>query len=251
MEGTRTLLRLAAEGRPKAIHHLSTLGVFTLGQDSRLVTEDSSTDGEKHPFGNGYAASKWVADRLVERAFERGAAGSVHRLGRIWAHTSTGAVSPDDMFSRLLTSCAALGCHPVGPDLEEALLPVDVLARAVVGLILTGTGTGCAHHLHHPRRVGADVFMSGYGRRHGTVSEAVPLTEWLHRLRRAGERGQNLPILPYRAYLEEHARNTPDPRRPTLEFENDRTLQRLRDLAVAIPDIDEAAISRYWDFVER
>ncbi|MER6160272.1 amino acid adenylation domain-containing protein [Streptomyces sp. NPDC001868] len=251
VEGTRTLLRLAAEGRPKAFHHLSTLGVFGLGQDSRLVTEDSPIGGEKHPFGNGYAASKWVADRLVERAFERGAAGGIHRLGRVWAHTSTGAVSPDDMFSRLLTSCAALGCHPVGPDLEEALLPVDVLARAVVGLILTGTGTARVHHLHHPRRVGAGVFMSGYDRMRGTVSEAVPLTVWLHRLRRASERGRDLPILPYQAYLEEHARNAPDPQRPTLEFENDRTLQRLRDLAVAIPDIDEAAISRYWDFVER
>ncbi|MFE0254772.1 amino acid adenylation domain-containing protein [Streptomyces sp. NPDC059010] len=251
VEGTRTLLRLAAEGRPKAFHHLSTLGVFGLGQNSRLVTEDSPIDGEKHPFGNGYAASKWVADRLVERAFERGATGGIHRLGRIWAHTSTGAVSADDMFSRLLTSCAALGCHPVGPDLEEALLPVDVLARAVVGLILTGTGTARVHHLHHPRRVGADVFLSGYDRMRGTVSEPVPLTEWLHRLRRASERGLDLPILPYQAYLEEHARNAPDPQQPTLEFENDRTLQRLRDLEVAIPDIDQAAISHYWDFVQR
>ncbi|MEH0532567.1 hypothetical protein QBA75_38475 [Streptomyces stelliscabiei] len=155
------------------------------------------------------------------------------------------------MFSRLLTSCAALGCHPVGPDLEEALLPVDVLARAVVGLILTGTGTARVHHLHHPRRVGADVFMSGLDRMRGTVCEPVPLTEWLRRLRDASERGQDLPILPYQAYLEEHARNAPDQRQPTLEFDNDRTLQRLRDLAVAIPDIDEAAISRYWDFVER
>ncbi|QFR02145.1 amino acid adenylation domain-containing protein [Streptomyces phaeolivaceus] len=251
VEGTRTLLRLAAEGRPKAFHHLSTLGVFTLGQNSRLVTEGSPIDGEKHPFGNGYAASKWVADRLVERAFERGASGGIHRLGRVWAHTSTGAVSRDDMFSRLLTSCAALGCHPVGPDLAEALLPVDVLARAVVELILTGTGTARVHHLHHPRGVGADVFMNGHDRMRGTASEPLPPTEWLRRLRRASERGQDLPILPYLAYLEEHARNTPDPQRPTLAFENDRTLRRLRDLAVAIPDIDDTAISRYWDFVER
>ncbi|MDX2604376.1 amino acid adenylation domain-containing protein [Streptomyces caniscabiei] len=251
VEGTRTLLRLAAEGRPKAFHHLSTLGVFGPGQAPRLVSEDSPIDGEQHLYGDGYAASKWVADRLVERAFERGATGAIHRLGRIWAHTATGAVSTDDMFSRLLTSCAALGCHPTGPDLEEALLPVDVLARAVVGLILAGTGTARVHHLHHPRTVGAAAFLSGYDRMRGTVSEAVPLTEWLHRLRRASEQGRELPILPYLAYLEEHARRAPDLRRPTLAFENDRTLRRLRDLAVDIPDVDEAAISRYWDFVDR
>ncbi|WP_234379355.1 non-ribosomal peptide synthetase [Streptomyces caniscabiei] len=251
VEGTRTLLRLAAEGRPKAFHHLSTLGVFGSGQAPRPVSEDSPIDGEQHLYGDGYAASKWVADRLVERAFERGATGAIHRLGRIWAHTATGAVSTDDMFSRLLTSCAALGCRPTGPDLEEALLPVDVLARAVVGLILTGTGTARVHHLHHPRTVGAAAFLSGYDRMRGTVCEAVPLTEWLHRLRRASEQGRDLPILPYLAYLEEHARRAPDLRRPTLAFENDRTLRRLRDLAVDIPDVDEAAISRYWDFVDR
>ncbi|CBG67541.1 putative non-ribosomal peptide synthetase [Streptomyces scabiei 87.22] len=261
VEGTRTLLWLAAEGRPKAFHHLSTLGVFGLGQESRLVTETSPIEGEKHPFGSGYAASKWVADRLVERAFERGAGGAVHRLGRIWAHTSTGAVSQDDMFSRLLTSSAALGCHPGGPEAAEALLPVDVLARAVVELLLAGsapgsdsgldTGTGIArvHHLHHPHRVGAGAFMRAYDRMHGTTSEEVPLAVWLRRLRSANERGRNLPILPYQASLEEYVRTAPDPRRPVLRFENDRTLQRLRDLSVAIPDIDETAISRYWEFV--
>ncbi|WP_075738662.1 non-ribosomal peptide synthetase [Streptomyces acidiscabies] len=249
VEGTRTLLRLAAEGRPKAFHHLSTLGVFTPGQGTRLVTEDSTTDRERHSAGNGYAASKWVADRLVERAFERGATGAVHRLGRIWAHTSTGAVSADDMFSRLLTSCAALGCHPTGPGLAEPLLPVDVLARAVVGLVLSGSGAAGVHHLHHPRRVEAAAFMSGRDRMRGTVSQAVPLTKWLHRLRRAGERGLDLPMLPYLESFEEYARTTPAT--PTLEFESDRTLRRLRDLAITVPDIDEAAISRYWDFIER
>ncbi|MGW0822974.1 amino acid adenylation domain-containing protein [Streptomyces sp. NPDC002845] len=251
VEGTRTLLHLAGEGRPKVFHHLSTLAVFRPGQDSRPVTEDSPTDGERHPFGKGYAASKWVADRLVERAFERGASGGIHRLGRIWAHTSTGAVNPDDMFSRLLTSCAALGCYPAEPELQEALLPVDVLAGALVELLRSGDRTGLVHHLHHPRSTGPRAFMAGYDRMHGTRSEEIPLTAWLRRLRRASERGQDLPILPYQAYFEEQARHAPAVRQPTLEFENDRTVDRLRRLGVEIPEIDEAAISRYWGFIER
>ncbi|MEV0634077.1 amino acid adenylation domain-containing protein [Streptomyces sp. NPDC050619] len=250
VEGTRSLLHLAGEGRPKAFHHLSTLGVFRAGQDSRLVTEDSPIEAERHPFGRGYAASKWVAERLVERAFERGASGGIHRLGRIWAHTSTGAVNPDDMFSRLLTSSAALGCYPADPELQETLLPVDVLAGALVELLRTGDRTGRVHHLHHPRGIGPGAFLAGYDQLHGTRTEEVPLTEWLRRLRRATERGQNLPILPYLAYLEEHAEKAPTARQPTLVFQNEKTVQRLRQLAVTIPEIDEAAICGYWGFIQ-
>ncbi|MEU1932957.1 amino acid adenylation domain-containing protein [Streptomyces coeruleorubidus] len=250
VEGTRTLLHLAGEGRPKAFHHLSTLGVFRPGQKPRLVTEDSPIEGERHPFGRGYAASKWVADRLVERAFERGAGGGIHRLGRIWAHSSTGAVNRDDMFSRLLTSCAALGCHPVHPELEETLLPVDVLAAALVELLRDSDGTGRVHHLHDTRRIGPGPFLAAYDRVHGTDSEQLPLADWLRRLRRATERGQELPILPYQAYLEEQAGKGQAAQGPTLEFDNDRTVRRLRKLGVVIPEIGDAAISGYWSFME-
>ncbi|MEU4178892.1 amino acid adenylation domain-containing protein [Streptomyces sp. NPDC026589] len=252
VEGTRTLLRLAGEGRPKTFHHLSTLGVFRPGQDSsRLVTEDCPIDGERHPFGRGYAASKWVADRLVERAFERGVSGGIYRLGRIWAHTSTGAVSQDDMFSRLLTSCAALGCYPSEPQFQEAVLPVDVLAGALVELLRDGDRADLVHHLHHPGSVGPGAFMAGYDRMHGTRSEEVPLTVWLKRLRRASERGQDLPILPYQAHFEEQANDARAGQQPTLKFDNTRTVHRLRRLGIAIPEIDDAAVSNFWGFVER
>ncbi|MFD5338129.1 non-ribosomal peptide synthetase [Streptomyces hawaiiensis] len=251
VEGTRTLLHLAGEGRPKAFHYLSTLGVFRSGHDPRLVTEDLPVDGERHPFGRGYAASKWVADRLVEHAIERGASGGIHRLGRIWAHSSTGAVNPDDMFSRLLTSCAALGCYPADPELEETLLPVDVLASAVVALLLDREKTGFVHHLHDSRRTGPGAFMAGYDRLYGTHTEEVPLTDWLRHLCAATERGQDLPILPYQPHLEEHARKAQSAKQRSVEFGNDRTVRRLRRLGVEIPEIDDAAVCGYWSFMER
>ncbi|WP_326799894.1 amino acid adenylation domain-containing protein [Streptomyces sp. NBC_01808] len=251
VEGTRTLLGLAAEGRPKAFHHLSTLGVFrAYGAGALPVTEESPTGGEQHPYGKGYSASKWVADRLVERAFARGASGGIHRLGRIWAHSAIGAVNRDDMFSRLLVSCAELGCHPVDPALDEALLPVDALARAVVALVLRDDGgPGSVHHLHHPRRIGPGAFMAGHGRLHGTRSAAVPLASWLGRLRAAGARGRELPIAPYREYLEDLAGTAGTRAQPV--FDNGRTVGLLRRYGVGIPDVDEAAVDAYWTFMKR
>ncbi|WP_407562405.1 amino acid adenylation domain-containing protein [Streptomyces sp. 184] len=252
VEGTRTLLGLAAEGRPKAFHHLSTLGVFRAhGPAAPPVTEESPTGGEQHPYGKGYSASKWVADRLVERAFARGASGGIHRLGRIWAHSATGAVNRDDMFSRLLASCAELGCHPVEPALDEALLPVDVLARAVVALVLRDDGgPGAVHHLHHPQRTGPGAFMAGHDRLHGTRSAEVPLAVWLERLRETGARGLELPIAPYREYLESlAAAPAARPGPPGPAFDNGRTVARLRRYGIALPDVDATAVDAYWTFV--
>jgi nonribosomal peptide synthetase DhbF len=253
VEGTRTLLGLAGEGRPKAFHHLSTLGVFRAdGPDSPPVTEKSPTGGEQHPYGRGYSASKWVADRLVERAFDRGASGGIHRLGRIWSHSATGAVNRDDMFSRLLASCAALGCHPAEPALDEALLPVDVLARALVALVLgSDGGPGAVHHLHHPGRTAPGVFMAGHDRLHGTRAAEVPLAVWLERLREAGERGRELPIEPYREHLECLAGTAAGRRPPQPAFDNNTTVGLLRRYGIDVPDVDEAAVAAYWTFMDR
>jgi thioester reductase-like protein len=242
VDGTRTLLRLAAHGRPKRFHHVSTLGVFAGGD--RLVTEDLPVDDERHPAGEGYAASKWVADRLVLRARARGLTGGLHRLGRAWAAAGSGAVNPDDMFCRLVTSCAALGCYPTEPVLRDSLLPVDFVARALVALVLDDEDSGFVHHLHHPEETGPAEFMRVFDELHGTSTRPVPLAEWVRRVRDAG---RVLPILPYQPFLADLAR---EPVGRT-EFENDKTVHRLRRLDLPIPEIDERAIADCWAFLDR
>ncbi|HEY0452972.1 amino acid adenylation domain-containing protein [Actinophytocola sp.] len=245
VDGTRTLLRLAAEGGPKRFHHVSTLGVFAGGD--RVVTEDLPVEDERHPAGEGYAASKWVADRLVLRARARGLTGGLHRLGRIWAATGSGALDPDDMFCRLLTSCAELGCYPTEPVLRDSLLPVDFVARALVALVLDddpGGDGAFVHHLHHPAETGPEEFMRVYDELRHTTTRPVSLAEWVRRVRDAG---RPLPILPYQPFLADLAR-APVGRG---EFDNDKTVHRLRSLDLPIPEIDTEAIAACWAFLDR
>ncbi|GIJ29220.1 hypothetical protein Vqi01_43820 [Micromonospora qiuiae] len=245
VDGTTELLRLAAEGNPKRFHHVSTLGVFT--PETALVTEDSPITDQRHPVGAGYAASKWVADGLVLRAIERGAAGGLYRLGRAWAASGSGVVDQDDMFCRLLTSCAALGCYPTEPFLRDSLLPVDYVARALVALALAGEEPGPVRHLHHPGRVGPGEFMRVRDGLRGTRSEAVSLAEWL---RRVAEDGRELPIAPYLPHLHGYL-DDPDGRPADTRFVNDRTMHRLRRLGLPAPEIDESMIINCWRFLER
>ncbi|MGW7363224.1 thioester reductase domain-containing protein [Streptomyces sp. NPDC054841] len=249
VEGTRELLRLAAEGRPKRLHHVSTLGIFRGGPPPRLITEDSDTSGERHPSADGYAAGKWVADRMVQHAVAQGADARVYRLGRVWAESQQGAVNPDDMYCRLLTTCAALGCYPQDAVAHADLLPADVGARALAALILDHdpADTAVVRHLHHFGQTSAEAFLGVFDAMHGTRTEPVPLGEWPRRLRRGSEAGQNLRFLPYLDAFEEYARSAEaGAGRAAETYRNQRTLHSLERLGVTVPEIDKAMIAAFW-----
>ncbi len=74
VEGTRNVIDFCTNGKLKRLHYISTLSVFTSTNTSKrvihesdLVTEDTATE-----IYGGYAASKWVAERIVEAAMNQG-----------------------------------------------------------------------------------------------------------------------------------------------------------------------------------
>nr|WP_198151226.1 non-ribosomal peptide synthetase [Kibdelosporangium sp. MJ126-NF4]CEL13236.1 Non-ribosomal peptide synthetase [Kibdelosporangium sp. MJ126-NF4]CTQ98927.1 Non-ribosomal peptide synthetase [Kibdelosporangium sp. MJ126-NF4] len=247
VSGTADLLRLAAQGRPKRFHHVSSLSVFT-EESGRVITETTAADREQHPSSRGYSASKWVSDRMVGLAIDRGLDGRIHRIGRIAGDSRHGVVNTDDMFCRLLVSCAVLGCYPRDERLDTSLLPVDVVARALVTLALDGDpadDASASYHLHHPDPVGLASFLAVLEKMEDTAFPAVLLAEWVERAKRFAE----LPIQPYLPTLLELSRS--QERRIPARYANEVTRRRLDFLGVAIPDINEALIERYWRFLKK
>ncbi|MGP4086251.1 amino acid adenylation domain-containing protein, partial [Streptomyces sp. KR55] len=248
VRGTEELLKIAAAGRPARFHHISTIGVFTADGTPRTITEATPSDAERHPRGRGYAATKWAAEQLVAQAVARGAHARVYRLGRAGGATGNGAVSLDDMLTRILVSCVELGCYPADPRLTFDVLPVDVMARALVALALADDESGAVYHLHHPQELRLDTFLTPYDRRGGGPMEPVDLAEWIRRLRAAGADGAELPAL---AYLE-HLRELGATRHPShVRHHNRATLDALLAHGITPPELDDALIGRWWDFLRQ
>ncbi|MBT2508657.1 amino acid adenylation domain-containing protein [Streptomyces sp. ISL-98] len=247
VRGTEELLRIAAVGRPARFHHISTLGVFRAEGPPRVITEATPLDGERHARGRGYVATKWAAEQLVAQAVARGAHARVYRLGRAGGSTGNGALSLDDMLTRMLVTSAALGCYPADSRLTFDVLPVDVMARALVTLALADGAPGTVHHLHHPRELDLGAFMDPYDRRADGRTDRVDLAEWIQRLGAAAEAGTELPALAYLEHLRElHAA----PHRGGARHDNRTTLAALRAHGITPPDLDYALVSRWWDFLE-
>lgn len=143
VDGTREVIRLAATGRPTALHMVSTLGVFlTPARRGALVSEHDVPDDCAGLAG--YNASKWAADALARAARERGLTVSIYRPARITGQSVTGVGNTDDYFSRLLKTFIQLGAVPEILDDEADLMPVDHVAA------------GIGYLSRHPDRWGQD-----------------------------------------------------------------------------------------------
>lgn len=132
---TLGLLRFCAHLRPKFLHHVSTVAAAMLQRDAGWEVPETFVAG-RPALRDGYAQSKWVAERLLEQARQRGFALSVYRLGRVVGAADTGTLNPQDLVFRLLRAGIAAG---VLPDLDvwEPWTPVDVVARALVRMLHT------------------------------------------------------------------------------------------------------------------
>ncbi|WP_412543176.1 amino acid adenylation domain-containing protein [Longispora sp. K20-0274] len=174
--GTQELLRLALTGRPKALHHISTLGVLDREAATRAepLAENFDPAWAARPM-SGYSRSKWVAERGLTEARQKGAHVTIYRLGEVMAATDTGYANSRAATELILAAVARLG---VAPDvaLRTDWTPADHAARAVVAGLFDARAWGRNLHVFHPDSV--DLID-----RAGLAARRVPVPEFVERLR--------------------------------------------------------------------
>ncbi|WP_408891735.1 amino acid adenylation domain-containing protein [Myxococcus faecalis] len=151
VDGTTEVLRLAALG-PTPVHYVSTIAVFGptgYFNGTQVLREDEDLD--KHldclRYDLGYSASKWVAEKRVWEAIERGLAVNIYRSGFIMGHTRTGVGNPDDFVARFVRGCIQIGSGPILPRQRKEMVPVDFVSGALLGIASREGAIGKAYHL--------------------------------------------------------------------------------------------------------
>jgi len=145
--GTQEILRLASQTKVTPVHFISTLDVF---QSSHYVGMNviQEQDSLEHSEGlkDGYAQSKWVAEKLVMIARSRGIPVCIYRLGMITGHSQTGVSNTSDLICRMVKGFIQLGSAP-DLDLMINMTPVDYVSKAIVYLSRQKESLGKAFHL--------------------------------------------------------------------------------------------------------
>ncbi|NJO96370.1 MAG: amino acid adenylation domain-containing protein [Pleurocapsa sp. CRU_1_2] len=187
--GTQEVLRLASLVKIKPVHFISTIGVIGDGKSSaRIVREQDSLDNFIIPSG-GYSQSKWVAEKLVAIARERGIPVSIYRPGSISGHSKTGTCNTSDNIYRTIKGCIQLGSVS-NQDIQLDLSPVDYISQAIVHLSRQKESLEKTFHLVNPQPLPLSE-MVNYMRSLGYPIERVSDTQWRSQLLNEGNSPDN------------------------------------------------------------
>lgn len=234
-----TLLQWTTQGRPKAMHFVSTLAVIGMNPETTIVNEGAALATPDGLVG-GYAQSKWVADCLARAAQARGLPVTIYRLGSVTGDHQHAACNEVDVFWRVARLYADMETIP-DLDLPLNLTPVDDVARAIVRLSQQRDAWGEVHHLLgreplHVRDV-CEVFEQI-----GRPLHKAGLNEWLEQahLRLAATQDHDLAAL--LAVL-----NGYDPQAEVPVLSGEVTQARLDRIGSPIRPVSKQLLQRYFE----
>lgn len=241
VDGMAAVLELcAAADRPVPLHHASTKAVFS-PEHKGVIDEASVPDQEHERLRIGYTQSKWVAEQMAHAARVHGFPVSIFRIGRVAGDSVTGACQADDYFWRQIKSYIQLGSAPPGDSMTTDLLPVDFVSRALV-LLSRQQGSAGVFHLFHPKPVDYDLVYAAIGAL-GFPLEIVEEQEWLRRLERAAEHGDENALTAAGPLLREGALEIGDN-----VYANERTTHALRCVGLEPPEITVEPLTRMIEY---
>ena len=243
--GTQDVLRLASQIKVKPVHFISTISVvYRNNPDVEVVREQDSLDDAKMP-SDGYAQSKWFAEKLVTIARERGLPVSIYRPGRISGHSQIGVCNTGDHTYRMIKGCIQLGSIP-NQDIQLNLSPVDYVSKAIICLSKQNESLGKAFHLVNPQPLPLSE-MVNYICSLGYPVEQVSYEKWRSQLMNAVDSPENA-LYPLMSMFAEETSNTQSKNSP-LQLDCQNTLTGLAGTPIICPPVDAELFSTYFSYL--
>ena len=246
--GTLEVLRFAVEGRAKTVHHVSTLSVLEKsGLPPPSAAPEEPLDGDGANLEGGYRQSKWVAERLVEAARQRGVPAVIYRPGWITGHSTTGIGSASDFLVRLIAGSLRLGAAPDLGAAELCPTPVDYVSAALVWLTQRRHPAGAVYHLINPQPVAFDHLIE-LVRELGYPVRKAPLPHWAADLAEFAASSGDEFLAPLGSFLEPGHGEAPW---VPWHFDTNRTRAALATGPLRCPSMDRRLLALYLDALAR
>jgi thioester reductase-like protein len=240
--GTQEVLRLGSQVKVKPVHFVSTSGIIESDDDNSIIYEDGSIDNFVVP-ANGYAQSKWVAEKLVKIAGDRGIPSCIYRPGRISGHSQTGVFNPNDFLYKLIIGCIELGSAPAS-NMTLNLIPVDYMSQALVYLSKQQKSLGKTFHLFHPQPLKYDALIQSIGAL-GFPLKLISYQQWQAQLREIAGNFPEHTLSPLLSFFTADGVDDSESKHTQLKFDCQNTINGLTGSQIICPLIDETVLHTY------
>ncbi|MDY7567363.1 non-ribosomal peptide synthetase [Pseudomonas sp. RTC3] len=176
-------LRLC-EGRSKKIFNfVSTLSACSTIDAAGNVLEQPAAASPPIYIKNGYNLSKWVAERILQRASDQGVWVNIYRPGNIAFNSVTGVCQPHkNRLMLMLKGSMQLGQVPEFA-MNFDLMPVDFLARFIGFHASRYQASHAVFNLHNPELLSWTDYVAAF-REAGREFEMVSTAHWQKQLSR-------------------------------------------------------------------
>jgi thioester reductase-like protein len=243
--GTLEVLRLAGRVKVKPIHYISSLSVFPGHKGETIYPEEplEKPDG----LVGGYRQTKWVSDRLIHLAGQRGIPYNIYRPGQITGAQNTGACSTDTYLNAAIKSCIQLKSE-LDFDVMLEISPVDFCAKSVAHIALSGQHRNQIFHITDSPPVPWHEVIKML-RIYGYSIEPTSYQEWYRRLASSLEAGKGNALSKFFPLFGEEtpSKDAGDEGSYPI-YKNDRLKKALSGSGVECKPLDQQLMNRYLDY---
>jgi len=199
---TIELIKIAMNGQPKKLSYISTESAISENNNQGVGYEAEVRENPGQFFG-GYALSKWVSERLLKQAFDRGMSGLILRPGNIFMNTDTGISSPLESNFALLMMRSYIDTG-LAPDLDlifEAV-PVNQLSQAIVSTTLSKCNKTMLN-LSNPNEISLKEYVDLLSSITNKKIEIITFEQWKKRV--VNSLKETSPLFPLKLYFQDEA----------------------------------------------
>jgi thioester reductase-like protein len=245
--GLKSLLRFASSKRNKTLEYVSTIEI--LNAKGKVLKEDISLYAHTHYKTDGYASTKYVAEKICEIARERGVDVSVYRLGLITGDTHSGKNDSSQWFQQLLEAGMKLSSLFSVESFRVPVTPVNFVTKSIVALS-NDTQRNHTYHVTNNSSLKLDEMLNMYNEGDSQL-ELVSMHTFIQSLKAYNATHGELAIT---AFFEKYL-HASDEVLEAIQAEaveaqmvnTDNTLEALNRLGIHFPEIDKQLIQKYFN----
>ena len=239
--GIHEIIQFAFYGRIKPVHHLSTAAIWPMGTHNTWYEKDPI---DHYGLLNlGYDEAKWVGEKCLLFAEERGLPIARYRPGEVGGDSVTGRCVTDHFIIACFKGFLQFGVFP-DLDIEVDVAPVDYVAKSMVYMAFHRNALGRAFHLTNPSRRRLKDGMA-FLRELGYQFEELPFVDLRDRLLNSPDFSNNA-LFAYQAALDEM--DNVSMQLPT--YDTRETDRELAGSGISCPPADEKLFGTYLSYLQ-
>lgn len=255
IDGLTGILSFATAGKPKPLILLSSMGVFSWGSPFTgkvwcHETDDIDENIRAVSKDLGYIRSKWVMEKMMQQAMQKGLPVINFRLGFAVCNSQTGATATSQWWSSLVRACVEMGTFPLVMGLKDELTTVDYMSQAIIHIARNPAAVGKNFHLSpYPENdVSLTDFFARINEYYQLNLKGLPYAEWLH----SWKNDSNNPLFPLLSLFTDdvhEGRSLVECYEQTYYYTRNNTATFLEGTRITPPAFDQSVMTPYLRFM--